>query len=346
MSDRRYLPPEQIGDGWDVGRVSQAAGDALVTALTDGTYHNIHSVVVSLGGKLVVDEYFGGPYEDGLEYTFDRAMSHCVHSCTKSVTSLLIGIAKDKGDIGSVDAPMSSFFPEYEDIWVDEKKRGITLHQYLSMTAGHRWDESSVPYYDPRNDHWGLSMSDDQARYTFELPLVAEPGSTFLYNSGISITIGEALHRATGVKADAFAMEHLFGPLGIENWQWFQLPSGFVQTGGGLYLQPRDMVKIGQLALDHGRWHGQQVVSDDWLAASTGKQAPDFEYGYQWWLGEGDVRGKKVWVFSAQGRGGQSITVVPELDAVAAITAWNDGTHGAQGGELLLNHVLPAILPA
>ena len=120
-----------------------------------------------------------------------------------------------------------------------------------------------------------------------------------------------------------------------------QDPGGLVQTGGGLSLRPRDMARIGLLALNGGRWHGKQIVSAAWLRESIRQQAPDLAYGYQWWL-LGDPP-QPAAAYGALGRGGQLIIVIPELEMVAVFTGWNDGRlFGTPPFEMLKRYILPA----
>jgi CubicO group peptidase (beta-lactamase class C family) len=143
------------------------------------------------------------------------------------------------------------------------------------MTAGLAWDESSLPYTDARNDHVAMNHSEDQICYVLERPLVAALGTKFNYSSGISIVLGEIIHKVSGMRADKFAEQHLFKPLGISDYSLLRYPNGLIQTGGGLYLRPRDMGKIGYLLLNGGRWQGKPIVSETWLRESTKQQAPD-----------------------------------------------------------------------
>lgn len=248
--------------------------------------------------------------------------------------------------VSDVEAKVSALFPEYSDIFTNPEKDAIRLKHLLTMTAGLSWDESTFPYTDARNDHVAMNRSDDPVRYVFERQFVASPGTKFAYSSGISIALGEVVHKVSGLRADRFAEQNLFKPLGISDYLWLKYPNGVVQTGGGLYLRPRDMAKIGYLFLNGGRWQGKQIVSERWIRESTTQQAPDREYGYQWWLGRLRAGDRTVVTYGAQGRGGQFILVLPELQIVAVFTGWNDGNGlGEQPFDMLQRFVLPAALP-
>jgi CubicO group peptidase (beta-lactamase class C family) len=327
----------------DVG-VNAAQLDRLNDRLIDGTYHNIHSVLIAKDGKLIFERYFAGTDEAGHLQHYDRDTLHDIASATKSVNSILVGIAVDQKLIKGVDQKISSFFPDYADLFADNGRNSIRLSDALSMTAGLSWDEWTFPYTDSRNDHVAMNASADPVRYVLSRPMSDPPGTKFVYNSGVAIVVGEIIHKASKVRADEFAKRNLFAPLGIEKWYWMKYPNGVVQTGGGLWMRPRDMAKIGQLCLNGGRWHGRQIVSAAWIAESTRQHAPDRDYGFGWWLGALSAGDHKVNAYGAQGRGGQFIIVLPELKMVAVFTGWNEGAQGEQAYDMLQRYVLPAAI--
>ena len=224
-------------------------------------YKNISSIVIVRNGKLVVEEYFPRTEGDRRAKAFRRVALQEQTSATKSVTSILIGIAIEGKLIKSVDEKISTLLPEYADIFADQDKDRIRLHDLLSMQAGLSWDEWTHPYTDERNDHIRMLRSDDPVRYVLEQPVVAPAGTKFAYSSGISIALGKIIAKVSGKPADKFAEQHLFEPLGISDFYWSKYPGEIVQTGGGLFLRPRDMAKIGYLYLNGGRWEGKQIVS-------------------------------------------------------------------------------------
>ena len=314
----------------------------LLDRISDQSYKNIHSVLLVRNGRLVVEEYFAGQDSEGKEQMFGRDTLHMQQSVTKSVNSILIGIAIDQHLIGGVDEKIATFFPEEADLFADAKKGSIRIKDCLSMTAGLAWTESGFPYTDPRNDAFGLNRSKDPVRYVFEKPVVAAPGETFVYHTGISVALGEILHQASGLWPDEFAERHLFGPLGIKDYYWARLPNGSVHTGGGLWLRPRDMAKIGYLFLNGGRWQGRQIVSEDWIRESSKQQAPYRGYGYQWWLHSFRTHDRAIDAYAAQGLGGQFIMVIPDLQMVAVFTGWNLGPLTEQPFDMLQRFILPA----
>jgi len=352
----RYMAPTPADDGWEtssLGSENLAAEPIkeLFDRINDKTYKNIHSVLVAKNGKLIVEEYFPGHDSSGKFWKYDRNTLHEIHSASKSVNSILIGIAIDQHLIGGVEEKAAKLFPAYTKILSENGKDAIRLVDLLTMRAGLSWDEWTYPYTDARNDHVAMNDSKDPVRYVFERSLITKPGEKFAYSSGITIALGELVHQASGEKANKFAEHHLFEPLGISKSYWWSYPSGFVQTGGGLFLRPRDMAKIGQLFLDGGRWKGKQIVSEAWVKASTtnyidAKQFPNWikadGYGYQWWLRSFKVGDRVIPSFHAAGRGGQFIFVFPDLKMVAVFTGWNDNELGTQPFDMVQRFLLPA----
>jgi CubicO group peptidase (beta-lactamase class C family) len=356
VRDYHYVVPEKTDDGWETGSLSDvylAEGPIreLLARINDHTYKNIHSVLLVKNGKLVVEEYFPGNDSSGKYRVFQRDTLHELHSTTKSINSILVGIAVDQHLITGVDQKISTVFPTYADVFAKSEKDAIRLKHVLTMTAGLSWDEWTYPYTDSRNDHVAMNNSKDPVRYVLERPLVSKLGEQFAYSSGNTIVLGEIVHQVSGLKANAFAQRNLFKPLGISEFYWWEYPSGFVQTGGGLFLRPRDMAKIGYLYLNGGRWKEKQIVSEAWVKASTtncvdAKQFPSWikadGYGYQWWLRSFKVGDHVIPSYHAAGRGGQFIFVVPELQIVAVFTGWNDNELGAQPFEMFERYILPA----
>jgi CubicO group peptidase (beta-lactamase class C family) len=169
-----------------------------------------------------------------------------------------------------------------------------------------------------------MEASRDWIQFVLDQPMAAEPGSVFVYPSGVTELLAEVLRKATGKQADAYAAEHLFGPLGISRFSWKRTPTGHPDTEGGLYLTPRDLAKIGYLYRNDGVWEGRRVLPEGWVAASTrhqsdpGSEGGGMKYGYQWWVLPGAPS-----AFAGIGYGGQLLVVVPALELIAVFTGWN-----------------------
>ena len=287
---------------------------------------NVHAVLVARGGKLVFERYLTGSDEINdrpiANAGFDADTLHDMKSVSKSVASLALGIAIDRGLIAGVDEPIFSFFPELSDLRSPEKDR-ILLSHALTMSLGLKWVEATPSTGNYDNDESRMHMARDPCRYVLSLPMTTPAGQDFFYNTGALTLVSAIVRKAVGKPLDEFAREALFEPLGITRYEWTRV-KGDTDAGGGLRLRPRDMVKIGQLVLAGGRWNDRQIVSKAWIDASTRPRleatGPYF-YGYLWWLGRSLHGGREIHWDAALGRGGQSIRVVPELDVVVAVTA-------------------------
>ena len=344
-----YQVPEETGDGWKTSSLHSEGVDLervneLIRNILNRGFENIHSVLLVKNGKLILEEYF---------YGYDRETKHQMRSATKSVTSILVGIAKDRKMIQSVDQKVYEFFPEYESIDWSAPKNTIALKHVLTMTAGLDWNEWTHPERDPRSSVYAMGRSDDWIEFVLKRELVHLPGEMFNYSSGLSLVLGAILKNKTDLYANEFAEKYLFSPLGISEFSWQQRPNGMVYTSGGergLWLRPRDMAKIGLLFLNKGNWKGKQIVSPEWVNESTKCHVKAFfggsEYGYQWWRGKKVIDNSTIGVFYAAGHGGQYIFVCPSLHLVAVFTSkvYNNPLGVIRPQVMMADHIIPAIL--
>jgi CubicO group peptidase (beta-lactamase class C family) len=280
-------------------------------------------------GKLVWETY--------LRSLTDRDHYHHVQSVTKTVTSLAFGIAMDDGAIESLDLTTGDLFPDAV-AGLDQRKAEITLRQLLTMRSGLDFDNDvfSVEMWVNKPSH--------PVRYMLSKPFYADPGKRFYYRDMDPQLVGYALDDLTGQHERTLVQRRVFEPLGIEDYYWESGPDGVSMAAHGLHLRPRDMAKLGQLVLDRGMWHDRRIVSEDWIARATRKQAtsetPDrngdpYPYGYYFWI----VPGVGV---AAWGHGGQFILVVPEQRMVIVQIALPD-TDDLPGG--VLNDFLELVDP-
>jgi CubicO group peptidase (beta-lactamase class C family) len=349
----RYSVPEQIDDGWETASLDSVGLEkdlfvTLVNRLNDLDGDGANSILVARSGKLVFEAYFRESSDDDDEDLWsDRETVHHLQSVTKSITSLLIGIAIDQGLIGGVEEKLFDFFPEYAHL-SDEEKAEITLEHLLTMSAGFEWDEG-YPYEDPRNDLRRMNNRLNYMAYLLSKPVIIEPGRVFVYNSGLPIALGVIIERVSSLYADEFAEKYLFAPLGIERHHWFRWPDRHPHTGGGLYLTPRALLKIGQLVLNDGEWAGEQVVSSAWIARSTKALQTGrggVEYGYLWWRGRFSHRSKQTPSIEARGAGGQRLIILPDLDMVIVFTRSNyEQMPRLRSDDIVKSYILPAIRP-
>lgn len=322
--------------------IDQASLTRMGADITAGNYGDVHGVVLVRNGYLVFENYFNGYNDQRLNYCY---------SVSKSITSALIGIAMDEGHLASLDDKLLDYFPEYPSVANNsDNKRAIDLEHVLTMTAGFRWDEWSYPYGDERNDATVLSRSSDWIKFMLDLPMENAPGNAFRYSSGVTMLLSGILRNETGLSAAQFAQQHLFTPLGIEDYRWDVGPGQLSNTGWGLWLRPLDMAKIGYLFLQGGRYGDQQVVSESWVNLSTRRHLQatgSADYGFQWWMpASGSYLGGKVStndVYYAAGYGGQYIFVIPHLNMVAVVTAGNFTGNSGAGFSLLGEYILPAV---
>jgi CubicO group peptidase (beta-lactamase class C family) len=308
------------GFAWDVAaRIDEAvAKDQL---------RNLHSVVVARGGKLVFERYYTGNDATwgtplGM-VTFGPDVIHDMRSISKSVVSLLYGIALADGKVPAPEQPVLDAFPEYADLAGDPQRRRITIGHVLSMKMGTEWNEE-IPYTDPQNSEIAMDRAADRFRYVLDRPMVAEPGKQWAYNGGTSTLLARLIERGTDRELLDYARARLFEPLGIAVSQWVKVPGGPAAAASGLRLLPRDLAKIGELVLRQGRWGDLEVVPAAWLDESfkpRGRPDAATSYGYQWWLGT--HTGSHIPWIGGFGNGGQRLFVTPELELVTAITAGN-----------------------
>lgn len=321
--------------------------------LRAGELPNIHSVVIVEDRKTLAEWYFQGSDErrgNALgNVMFAPDTLHDLRSVTKSIVSILFGIALNEGAVKNIDERVLSYFPEYADLRNADRLK-IRLRDVLSMTSGLRWDESTFPYTDSRNSETAMDFAPDRYRYILSQPVEVQPGQRFRYSGGDVALIGAVVARATKTPLEVYAQRKLFAPLGISRFEWLKDSSGIPYAASGLRLVPRDMAKIGQLVLDGGRYEGRQIVPKAWLEASTSTQVliePNqpcsTKYGYSWWLMTTcEARSQTPW-FGAIGNGGQRIMVFPSLDLVLVTTA---GLYNSRAGDQTADKITLAVLAA
>jgi CubicO group peptidase (beta-lactamase class C family) len=325
--------------------------DELAAAIDAGTFGHVDRLFVARRGRAVLDRRWQHDYHvigkgqrlgfgwgadaqpvEGLPPEFnyldaDRhpyrkgTQLHTLQSVTKSVTSLLIGVAIQRGAIQGIGSELLPFFGDHDTSRVDARLRQATLGDLLTMRTGIEWHETDRPL-DRTNTTLQLEMSDDWIAFTLAQPMDAAPGEKWAYNSGASHLMSGVLKHATGSFADAFATEHLFAPLGIAQHYWKKDPQGFPDTEGGLYLAAEDLAKIGHLVLNDGVWDGERLLPEDWIARSTQRHVEvggGRGYGYQWWRLDRD----DVAVWAGMGFGGQLLLVLPARGIVAVVCSWN-----------------------
>lgn len=312
MMESEPMPAPEIDNGWEFDAPENHNMDPdvftrLHTALADSS---VYAMVTAKDG-VIIDEY----YQDG----YDEKSLFALHSCSKSFTSALVGIAIEQGAIDGVDDPLSQYLPQVLRL-DDAVKRQLTLRHLLTQTSGLEWYE-----WGGGRSNWSeFRAAPNWVDYILGRRMVTQPGSSFNYSTGNTHLLSAALERATGMSALEYGRMYLFEPLGMDSVIWGTDPQGVIDGGNGISMTARDAARFGQLYLDGGVWNGEQIIPAGWLEESTAVQnagpgGRTGEYGYQWWVrpfGAGNYS-----AYYAFGAWGQYIFVVPELELVTVIAS-------------------------
>ncbi len=253
---------------------------------------------------------------------------HTLQSVTKGIVSLVYGVAIARKDIASIDQPIAQFLPAHIDAFRDSLRKKITMRHLLTMTSGIRWPEGGG-YGSDDDITLRMENSADWVSMVLAQPMETVPGTTYHYNDGAAALLAEVFRGATGVDLQVYAAQHLFAPLGITQFQWKRSSGGLTDSEGGLYLEPADLAKLGQLMLDQGLWNGTRLVGADWVAESVrgqrptvvGQAPPRVNYGLMWWtVGPGVLQDSGA--YFGWGYGGQYVFVFPKTRTVAVLNQW------------------------
>ena len=328
--------------------------DSIHTEIRRGDYGFVDRFLVIHRGRIVADHRYAhdfdrvygdsarvknplnasdltGPYNYFNPWwhpTYRRGDLHTLQSVTKTITSIVIGVATTRGDFPSLDTPVLAFFDTSKVRNIDARKQRMTVRHLLTMTGGLDWNEN-LPYIDPRNNAVVMEASHDWVEYTINLPMGREPGASFNYSSGETQLLSHIFRRATGVDIEEYAARHLFAPLGITRWFWKRTPIGLIDTEGGLYLEAKDLARLWYLFLRDGVWQGQRVISSDWVRASVTPVVPvanrpgAAQYGLKWWLYQLPGASAGTFIWSGSGFGGQLPMAFPDRDLVVVFNGWN-----------------------
>lgn len=313
---------------------TEGVDEAAITAMTDliirEHYKRVDGLLILRNNKLIYENYFHGYSSDVL---------HNIFSAGKSITSILVGIAIDKGFIEDINTPVIPLLPEYKAYqYPDPRKAQITIQHLLNMTSGLDCDDWN------KQTESHMQQSNDWVKFTLDLPVIDAPGTNASYCTGCPVTLGRIIENQSGLSIEAFANKYLFKPLGIDTYKWHIMPDGKASAGGLFFMRPRDMAKIGLLMLNHGMYNGTQIVSSEWIdksAQTKGKPFGVFSgYGYLWWK-QGFEGGTEA--YFADGNGGQQIFVIPSKNLVIIFTSGNQNTGiGLQNLEIVNKYILPA----
>ncbi len=329
-----YSPP-LLDDGWQVADIDFAklnlkAMEQLTGEINSGEFRRIQAVLVAHKEHLVYEYYWTrSNHEIEESIKLGRQSPHRIRSVTKSITSLLLGVALKSDFEQAVKRPVLDYLPNQQAR--DKKAKDISLENVLTMTAGLLWNEMDVPYTDSRNDSNLQEQSSDPIDYLLaRRPVHDEPGSRWYYNGGLTMLTAAVINSLIDKPFFDYARETLFDPLKIKNFAWSgEWPdSGLIDAAGGLRMNARDLLKIGSMVLNKGQWQGQQIIPKKWVELSTRRWREDlrtwgadglYGYGYQWWHGRHD----NFDAITALGYGGQRIFILPEHDLSVVVFAAN-----------------------
>ncbi|MBA3769560.1 MAG: serine hydrolase [Blastocatellia bacterium] len=359
----RYTPPEKLNDGIRTGTLKDAGLDeakivAGTNEILNGTYPNIHSLIIIRNGRLVFEKYFTGEdFHRGkgrlgvVEHSRDTL--HDMRSVTKSIVGLAVIHAFAKRKIKSLDQPIFEFFPGHVKHAEGEKK-GITVRHLLTMSPGLEWNES-LPYTDPANSETAMDRSTDPSEFVLSQKLLARPGSKFDYNGGATHLLAEIIRKATGLAADEYASRNLFAPLGITKFEWVKGKNGYLIAASGLRLRSRDLAKIGMLLMNKGKWDRKRIIPaklveeamEEHVKLADDTRPEDLEgYGYQIWRLSTLIHGDRADRVEFSGNGGQKVQIDAANKLMVVVTAGNYNKRGLKKSSMHIYEdiVYPALL--
>jgi CubicO group peptidase (beta-lactamase class C family) len=346
-SDYRYHPPADLHDGIAVGNIAmsdlgESTAVRIVRGVLDGTYKDVHGVLLYQRGHLVMEEYF---------YGYDVGRSHQLRSATKSVVGALAGIAIDRGALSGADERVLAHMSYTSYANPDPRKSEMTLGDFLSMSSGLDCNDHSLS--SPGRETV-IDETPDWVKATLDLPMITDPGSKGYYCSGGVAVVGRMTENAVRMRLPNFAQANLFGPLGITraDWVWNYDLTNADREYSQIHLRPRDMLKLGILFAQGGRWAGRQIISSSWVRASLAEHShvDETSYGYFWWRPWFNVATsdgvQQVHLMAAQGNGGQKVYLVPQYDLVAVFTGGDYNSEGAPPNRIMINVILPTLISA
>lgn len=300
--------PQPIEDEW---LISTPENENIDRAKLEQAFQLLHSdqrflmarsMIVVRNGNLVAEAY---PNDNN-----DRDQFLNIQSCTKTFTSIMMGVAIQNGVDIRIDEKLYNIYPGLFD--EDTRKREITLRDALTMQTGLNFnnDKHTLKLYQTASNSTG---------YVLSLPYLNEPGSVMNYNDGAPHLVSKAIETKTGKSLAEFAAESFFEPLNISEWQWESARDGTTFGAFSLYLKPRDLAKVGQLLLQNGRWKDKQLIDEAYLSEATSHLVTspgNLPYGFYFWIDERNQG------YYAHGHGGQVLLVVPSKNLVMVYTAW------------------------
>ena len=299
-------------NGWLTSTPEEQGVDSkeLTNLVNFGATHHLDSLLLVRHGKIVAEVYYA-PYSEGI--------LHELNSTTKAVIGTLIAVAWKDGLLDNPNHPVLDFFDKSKVTNAYDGKVAITVQNLLDMTSGFEWNEGLDG---PNISSHAMEYCPNWVDFILDRPMSNFPGEVFYYNSGNTHLLSAIITKLSGMPALEYAQAKLFGPLGIDHVFWRNDPQGISVGGYDLFLEPRDMAKIGYLYLRDGVWEGRQMLPAAWIHkvnhATIDMHAawePGLRYANLFWA----LPEKHVYM--SVGYHGQVIMVFPDLDVVAVTTA-------------------------
>lgn len=346
----------RIEEGISIASMADASIDSTIvnrvdTAITNGTYPNIHSLLIARNSKLVYERYWKGKDQSwGIDLGIrqhSKDSLHDIRSISKSFVSACIGIAIEQGKIRNVEQRVFDFFPEFSkhDTGLISS---LTIKHLLTMSSGLKWNEE-VPYDNPENSEIKMINSPNPVEYVLSQPMDFPPGKVWKYNGGTTQLLAAIIEKTTGKKIDQFAKEYLFQPLGIEKFEWIKYPgTDMPAAASALRLTSRDLLKFGLLYNNGGKWMDKNILPAKWIEESfySYVQRPrGGGYGYQFWTWNDTINTRPIAFVACIGNGDQRIFFDKTHDLVIVTTAGNYNMWDIEKDAyaLVRDYVYPAI---
>lgn len=341
--DKSLIPVQKIQEnsGWEVSKDSydQKKIEALNKRIASNRFEDINGIVVIKEGKLLLEEYFNGETRESL---------HDPRSVGKTIASSIMGIAIEERYIESENTLLKEFYNLKSFANYSEKKAAVTLKSLLTMSSGFVGDDND---YNSLGNEENMYPTKNWVKFALDLPMEKEKvmEQDFSYFTAGVVVLGDVLHKSVPKGLVSYADKKLFAPLGITNYRWEYTPQKVGNTAGGIRLSALDFAKYGQLYKNKGRWKGKQIISEDWVEKSLGKQVrriPKGHYGYLFWNDIYTVNNRGYEVAYCSGMGGNKIFIFKDLPYVVVITssAYNSPNMHANVDKMMTEYILPAVL--
>jgi len=340
LSTQDIFWPPNSSEWTEVAPETQGLNSSKITEMfefIETNSYDIHSVIIARNGYLLTEEYlqFSQIYRniDGSK-SYPWGLVHEQASMTKSLMSILIGIALQEGYLDNINQTLYEFFAH---IWSPSfpnstLKQNITIEQLLTHNSG--IIEEDGPNYPPGSL---MGTKNDMIQWALNIPLVFTPGQAgaFEYSNDGPNLLSGIITNVTGKSAEEFAKEYLFEPLGISDDEYYWMNDSKGINFGGYFFQcsPEVQAKLGILCINNGTWDGTQIVESNFIKNATTSQNGN-EHGYLFWMTDSSFGG-----YHAAGFGGQAIYVIPEFDIVVGFTATNGGPYEQMISDYILQFV-------